>query len=117
MLLTERYSNDIHGVLTCYGRILIHGNIAGWCFAEGMTAFLYSKGIKIFDFRKFAESVNEDLRKNAEQRAKENGIEIEFIRETGAFRKDDKIAELIEKRGTHPGYVCGITVVENISES
>lgn len=39
MLLTERYNNDIHGVLTCYDRVLIHGNIAGWCFAEGMTSF------------------------------------------------------------------------------
>lgn len=112
MLLTERYKNDIHGVLTCYDRILIHGNIAGWCFADGMTAFLNSKGIKIFDFPKFAEPLNEGVRHNAEQIAKENGIEIEFIRKTGAFRKDDKIAEIIEQRGTQPGLVHIFSAME-----
>jgi hypothetical protein len=112
MLLTERYSNDIHGVLTCYDRILIHGNIAGWCFADGMTGFLNSKGIRIFDFPKFAEPLNEGVRQNAEKIAKENGIEIEFIRKTGAFRKDDKLAEIIEKRGSHPGLVHIFSAME-----
>ncbi len=112
MLLTERYSNDIYGVLTCYDRILIHGNIAGWCYADGMTGFLKSKGIRIFDFPKFAEPLNELVRQNAEEVAKENQVDIEFIRKTGAFRKDDKIAEIIEKRGSHPGLVHIFSAME-----
>ena len=112
MLLTERYSNDIHGVLTCYDRILIHGNIAGWCFADGMTGFLYSKGIRIFDFPQFAEPLNEGIRQNAEKIAKESSIAIEFIRKTGAFRKDDRIAEIIEQRGSHPGLVHIFSAME-----
>jgi len=75
MLLTEKYSNYIHGVLTCYDRILIHGNIAGWCFADGMTGFLYSQGIRIFDFPQFAEPLNEGIRQNAEKIAKENSFQ------------------------------------------
>jgi len=70
-----------------------------------MTGFLYSQGIRVFDFPQFAEPLNEWIRQNAEKIAKENSVDIEFIRKTGAFRKDDKIAEIIEKRGTHPGLV------------
>jgi len=112
MLLTERYSNEIHGVLMCYDRILIHGNIAGWCFADGMTGFLKSRGIRIFDFPKFAEPLNKSIRQNAEKVAEENGVEIEFIRKTKAFRKDDKIAEIIQKRGSHPGLVHIFSAME-----
>jgi len=111
-LITEKYIEDIHGVLGCYDRILIHGNIAGWCFAEGMTGFLNSNKIRIFDFAKFAEELNETIRKNAENVAAENGVEIEFIRKTKAFRKDDKIAEIIKERGNHPGLVHIFSAME-----
>lgn len=60
-----------------------------------MTGFINSKGIRIFDFPKFAEPLNKGIRQNAEKIAKENGVEIEFIRKTKAFRKDDKVAEII----------------------
>ena len=113
MLITERYNDDIYGVLSCYDRILIHGNIIGWGFAEGMTAYLNSKGIRIFDFPKFAEPMKEIIRSNAEKTAAENNIEIEYIRKTKAFRKDDMIAEIISKRGNHPGLVHIFSAMES----
>ena len=63
MLLTEKYAKDLHGVLACYDRVIFHGNIAGWCFAEGMTGFLASRGIRIFDFPVFAKSLTDTIRK------------------------------------------------------
>lgn len=39
MLLTERYGDRIEGVLFCYNRIVIPGNIPELCFAGGMTAY------------------------------------------------------------------------------
>lgn len=78
-----------------------------------MTSFLNSKGIRIFDFPQFAEPLNEAVRENAEKLAKENGINIEFIRKTGAFRKDDKIAEIIKKRGSQPGLVHIFSAMES----
>lgn len=112
MLLTEKYANDLHGVLSCYDRVIIHGNIAGWCFAEGMTGILASRGIRIFDFAAFSAPLTEAIRKNAEQMAQENGLEIEFIRKIGAFRKDDRISEIISKRGQHPGLVHIFSAME-----
>jgi len=113
MLLTERYKNEIYGVIGCYDRMIITGNIMGWCFADGMTAFLNSKGIRIFDFAKFAEPMRETIRQNAERVASENNVEIEFIRKTNAFRKEERISEIISNRGNHEGLVHIFSAMES----
>jgi len=105
MLLTEQYKDQIAGILSCYDRIIAHGTVPGWCFAQGMTSFLYANKIKIFDYPQFANSLREELRENAERLAKENGVEIEFIRKPKSFRKEDRIKEIIAQRGDHPGLV------------
>ena len=46
------------------------------------------------------DSINED----AKSMAQENGLEIEFIRKRN-FRKDDRVAEIVAKRGDRPGLV------------
>ena len=79
-LLTERHKEEIEGVLGCWDRILIFGTLPKICYAEGMTSYLYAKQVRIFDYPKFAEPFREQLRENAEQLAKANGIPIEFIR-------------------------------------
>ena len=53
--LTKRYATNMNGVLSCYDRILIIGTLPGACYAGGMTSFLFSKGIRIFDYAQFAE--------------------------------------------------------------
>ena len=52
-LITERYAEDIQGVLTCYDRMIIQGYVAPWSHSEGMTSYLYENHIKIFDYQKF----------------------------------------------------------------
>ena len=47
-LLTDRYKNDLLGVLSCYDRIVITGTLPGVCYAQGMTSYLYAHEIKIF---------------------------------------------------------------------
>jgi len=44
MALTERYAPNLHGVLSCYDRIIVTGTLPGACYAGGMTSFLYSRG-------------------------------------------------------------------------
>ena len=45
-----------------------------------MTGYLYAHKIRIFDYVKFAEPLRQAIREKAEEIAKENGLEIEFIR-------------------------------------
>jgi len=77
-----------------------------------MTSYLYANDIRIFDYPQFAEPLNDMIRENAERIAKENGLQIEFIRKTGAFRKDDRIKEIIKDRGEEPGLVYIFSAME-----
>jgi hypothetical protein len=49
---------------------------------------------------------------NGKYIAKENGLEIEYIRKTGAFRKEDKIASIIKERGESEGLVHIFSAME-----
>jgi hypothetical protein len=112
MLLTQRYSKQITGVISCYDRVVIQGTLPGWCFDGGMTAFLNVNKIRIFDYPQFANTLREELRSHAEAIAAENNIEIEFIRKIDAFRKDDRIKKILAERGTEPGLVHIFSAME-----
>jgi len=101
-LLTERHADQIAGVLSCYDRILVFGTLPSVCFAEGMTAYLYSHKVRIFDYPRFALRFRDELRENAERLAKENGIEIEHIRKK-TVRKEALVETVLAQRG-RPGW-------------
>ena len=105
MLLMDKYADKIYGTITCYDRMIIQGYIPGWSHAEGMTGYLNANNIRIFDFSNFSQPLTEQVRTNAQRIADENGIEIEFIRKLRAFRKDDRIQEIIQKTGKTEGLV------------
>ena len=113
-LITEQYKEQIRGVLSCYDRIIIRGTIRAWCFADGMTSFLHSKQIRIFDYPdQFAKLLREEIRANTERIAAENNIEIEFIRKVKSFRKEDRIQAIIKERGNQPGLVHIFSAMES----
>ena len=93
-LLPEKYETEMYGVLNCYDRVIISGNLHPFCYAKGMTGYLYAQEILIFDYVKFAEPLRQAIRENAEMIAKENGLEIEFIRKPKAFRKEKRIKKI-----------------------
>ena len=112
MLITEKYAASIYGTLSCYDRVIVNGTVGKFGYAEGMTSFFYEKGFRIFDFAKIFTPLTEEIKANAEKIALENGIGIEFIRKSGAFRKDDRIAEIIKQRGNHEGLVHVFSALE-----
>jgi hypothetical protein len=112
MIISERYQDKISGTLSCFDRMILQGTLPGWCYDKGMTAFLYARQIKIFDYAQFAKALQEKVRENAERIADENGIEIEFIRKLGAFRKEARIKDIIKERGEHPGLVHIFSAME-----
>ena len=103
-LLSERYCDDLDGIVSCYDRIVITGSLYPFCYAQGMTHYLYQQGIRIFDYAKFAEPLRERIRENAEALAQANGIQIEFIRKKD-FRKENRVQQVLKKRGDQPGLV------------
>ena len=111
-LLTERYATQIAGVLSCFDRIVITGTLVGVCFAEGMANYLRAHGVRLFDYPRFVEPLREEIRENAERIAREAGLQIEFIRSVGAFRKEDRIKAILGERGDHPGLVHIFSAME-----
>ncbi len=112
-LITEKYKDEIHGVLHCYDRVVISGHLQPLCYAHGMTKYLYSQQIRIFDYaKKFAEPLRDLIRQNAQAIAKENGLEIEFIAKKDDFRKEERVKAIIEQRGSHPGLVHIFSAME-----
>ena len=81
-ILTKTYRKKINGTLSCFDKLLLTGMLPQICYSQGMTSYLYSKGIYIFDYAKFAEPFKEAIRNNSECLAKENDIEIEFVRKS-----------------------------------
>lgn len=112
-LLTKKYANDLHGVLNCYDRIIITGHVQQWCYAQGMTSYLYQQEIRIFDYTKFVQPLRDVVRVNMEAIAKENGLEIEFIRKFKHFRKEKRIKQILRERGEQPGLVHIFSAMES----
>jgi hypothetical protein len=109
--LVQRYESRMHGVLSCYDRMVMTGTLPGVCYAAGMTAFLYSKGIRIFDYARFAEPLRDAVRTRAQELSESAGIQIEHIRKDH-IRKEDVVAKVLERRGDHPGLVHVISAME-----
>ena len=109
--LTERYSANLHGVLSCYDRIIVTGTLPGACYAGGMTSFLYSRGIRIFDYARFAEPLRERIRERAQQVCEAAGVQIEHVNKSH-IRKEDLVARVRALRGDAPGLVHVISAME-----
>src|SRR5216684_3484685 len=97
-LLTDRYAEQLAGVVSCYDRIVVMGTLPGVCYAEGMATYLRIRGVRLFDYPRFAEPLRDEVRANAERLAQEHGLTIEFVRSTGAFRKEDRVHAVLVAR-------------------
>ena len=105
MLITDAYKTHISGTIGCYDRVIIRGTPGIMGYADGMTSFFNLRHFKIFDFAKVFTPITDGIKANIERLAAESGIQIEYVRKVGAFRKEDKIEEIIAERGTDPGLV------------
>src|SRR5262245_44841566 len=112
IVLTERYADKIPGVLSCFDRVVITGTLLEICIAQAMATDLTEQGVRLFDYTQWAEPLREEIREHAERLAREAGLTIEFIRRKD-FRKEDRIRELLGKRGNHPGLVHIFSAMES----
>src|SRR6516162_2483081 len=101
-MLTERYRERLVGVLSCYDRVVITGTLPGACYAQGMTSFLYARGIRIFDYARFAEPLRDRIRAAAVESATVASVTIQHINKPH-IRKEDVVAKVLAERGDHPG--------------
>ena len=111
-LLTETHEKHIVGELQCFDRLILTGTLPQICYSQGMTSYLYAKRVRIFDYPKFAEPLRDQIRSNAETIAEKNSIDIEFVSKSH-IRKEDLVAKVLKKRGTHHGLVHILSAMES----
>ena len=85
--LMERYADRIAGVLSCYDRLVITGTLPTVCYAEGMTRYLHTRGIRIFDYPEFAKTLRERVRETAAALAAGAGVDIEHVGKPQSARR------------------------------
>jgi hypothetical protein len=110
-LLTERYADRIPFVLSCFDRMVVTGTLVEFGHAKSATIELYHRKIRIFDFPPWANALRETIRTHADAVAGEHGLAIEFVR-SAKIRKETLIQRILTKRGTAPGLVHILSVME-----
>jgi len=113
-LFTQRHATQIAGEISCLDRVVITGTIPAICYADGMASYLRFKGVRIFDYTKWAEPLRGQVRTNAQLLAQEAGIEIEFLKYCDE-RKEALVRKKLAKRGMHEGLVCIFSAMEACS--
>jgi hypothetical protein len=111
VLFTERHAASICGELSCLDRVVVSGTIPGICYADGMSSYLRIKGIRIFDYARWAEPLRDQIRQNAQAVAEQAGLSIEHLRNS-KLRKESLVREILKKRGEHEGLVCIFSAME-----
>ena len=113
-LLTETYAEAMDGMLACYDRLILTGSLYPLCYAQGMSGYLRSQRIRIFDYAEFAQELRDKIRSNAEALAKAQGIEIEYVHKKN-FRKEERVRTILQERGNQPGLVHIFSAMEPCS--
>ena len=107
----QRYAGQIAGQLGCWDRLVVTGTLLDVGYSGALEKRLRQDDIRCFDLKVFAEPLREAMRDHAIKRARAAGLEVEFIQRKN-FRKEDRIAEILARRGTAPGLVQVFSAME-----
>lgn len=109
--LLSRYAVQIAGQLGCFDRVIITGSLLDVCHPAALERQLHFANIRCFDLGRFAEPLRDAIRDHAVKLARAAGLEIEFIQRR-SFRKEDRVAEGLARRGSQPGLVQVFSAME-----
>jgi len=110
-LLTQRFAEAIVGVLSCFDRVQVAGTLQHVGYAQGMSSFLVSQHIRLLDYPAWAAKLRDELKANAEQLARENDLQIEYLLHSEE-RKEERVQERLKERGEQLGLVCIFSALE-----
>lgn len=110
--LTQRYADQIEGTLGCWDRVIITGTLTEVCHSGAVEGILRRENIRCFDLKLLAEPLRDAVRDHAVSLAGAAGLTIDYIQRRD-FRKEDRIAEVLKRRGDRPGLVHVFSAMES----
>ena len=111
----KRHQDKIAGVISCFDRVIITGTLPDIGYAGAMAHYLSTHDLRYFDYTSWADPLRAELRQHTEIVAAEADLEIEFIRQYKAFRKEERIKMILAERGNYPGLVHIFSAMETCS--
>jgi hypothetical protein len=82
---------------------VIQGTIPSVCHAGAVATLLDARDIRMFDYGPlFADPFRQSIRSHVDRLAAKEGLEVEYIKKPKGYRKEDRIREIVAKRGSHP---------------
>lgn len=104
-----KYEDRIHGVLSCFDRILLRGFLpimSGWSMAE----LLQAHEIDCASVKPFLLANAERVKAHALAMARERGRPFEYL--SAKMRKEDAARKIAERDGIDDGLVCIFSALE-----
>lgn len=111
--LLTRYADKIVGMLGCYDRVVLSGTLTAISHPEALARLLGREHVRCFDLEQWVGPLREQLHRDAERMAAEHGLKIQHLRRSRQQRKEDIVAEILNRRGRLPGLVHIFSAMEN----
>jgi len=105
----RKYENRIHGVLSCFDRMMFHGYLpimSGWQMAE----FLYKLNVNFSNLKTFLLENSERVKSQAVTMAEKQGRPFKYLKLN--IDKDQAAREMAQRDGIQHGLVCIFSIVE-----
>lgn len=105
----DKYRDRIHGVLSCFDRMLFRGYLpimSGWAMAE----FLNGLDLRLHSLKAFLMENAERTKQHAMAMALKNNRPYEYLR--GKIRMEDRAQEIAKRDGIQEGLVCIFSIVQ-----
>jgi hypothetical protein len=111
MKLMALYHDKIVGAIKGLDRIRFRGTLRWLATQRGLRTFMNHTGILLKDFSGWVHGLTAQIRDSAEQRAKELGLEVRYLRSSGVD-KESLAREIAQAHGISQGSICLLSVVE-----
>lgn len=105
----DKYEDRIHGVLSCFDRMLSRGYLpimSGWQMAQ----FFNSSGIRFRELKTFLVQHAERVKRHAIQIAEQEGKPFQYLQEK--IKKEDLAEQIGERDHIDEGLICVFSVLE-----
>lgn len=111
MEFVEQHKDVIKGFIGCYDRIRLKGRLHDFSYTGAMEHYLYKAGVKLFDSPSHWKPITQRYKSYVETLAAESGVEVDYV-SSYRVNKEERVQEVLSKRGHAPGLVHIISVVE-----
>jgi hypothetical protein len=105
--LGTRYGKELTGELRCFDRVILHGTLIDVAHPGALPVAMHQAGFRPMDLTRFVQPITSQVRDHIIGLARQHGAEIEMVVRKN-FRQEDRVAEILKTRATHPGPDQGV---------